>query len=393
MTEERRVVVPPGWLPRLRRRAGIAAGAAGAVAALGVALDAEHFYRAYLLGFLFLAGVPLGCLGLALLTHMTGGGWALVARRLLEAAARTVPLLALLFLPVLLGRRSLYLWTDAEAVAANELLQHKTPYLNVPFFVLRAAMYFLVWWIFAFLLDRWSVQQDQSRDPRLHRRLQLWSAAGLCLYMLTASFAAFDWLMSLDPLWFSSLYGMHFVVGQGTAALCFVILLGRWLARSEPLARVFAGRHFDDYGKLLLAFVLLWVYMTYSQFLIIWSANLPEEIGWYLHRQAGGYLGLSLLVFALHFVLPFFLLLSQAVRRRPERLAWVAAPVLLGRWLDLVWQVAPSLHPGGPVLHWLDPVLTVALGGTWLAVFAWELERRALLPLGDPHLQEALADA
>jgi len=388
----RGAAAPAGWLESLRKRALVLAVAAGALSVVGVVVAPEQFFRAYLTGFLFWVGVPLGCLALLMLTHMTGGSWALVARRVFEAASRTLPLLAALFIPVILGMSTLYSWTRPEVVSASELLQGKAAYLNRNFFLARAAGYFLVWGVFAWLLNRWSLRQDGGGKPELHRRLQGLSGAGLLVYMLTASFASFDWLMSLDPTWVSSLYGMHFVVGQGAAGLCWLILLARWLTRSEPLARVYAPRHFDDYGKLLLAFILLWAYMTYSQFVIIWSANLTEEIGWYLPRRRGGFYVLSFVIFALHFVLPFFLLLAKSVRSDPRRLVWAALPVFIARWLDLVWQAGPSLAPDGPVFHWLDPVVLLAIGGIWVAAFAWQLKRRALLPQHDPNLEEALAD-
>jgi hypothetical protein len=270
----------PPWLDRFQKRALWVGGVGAVVSVLGAFSSPQAFYRAYLVGFLFWLGIPLGCLGISMLQHMTGGGWGLVARRILEAASRTMPLLAVLFVPVALGVRELYSWSRPEVMEANELLQHKQPYLNARFFLARAGLYFVVWWLFAGLLNRWSLQQDRTGNPHLHRRMQLWSSVGLVAYMLTASFAGFDWLMSLDPLWFSSLYGMHFVVGHGVAALAFLIVCARRLSLSEPMSRALLPRHFDDYGKLLLAFVLLWVYVTFSQFLIIWSGNLPEEIMW-----------------------------------------------------------------------------------------------------------------
>ncbi|UCE02919.1 MAG: hypothetical protein JSW67_01615 [Candidatus Latescibacterota bacterium] len=383
----------PAWLDRVQRRALLLGVFAALLSVVGALLSPEHFFRAYLVGFLFWIGIPLGLFGISMLQHMTGGGWGLVARRVFEAASRTLPFLALLFLPLLWGRRSLYVWARPEVVAESELLQHKQPYLNEPFFLGRALLYFGVWLLFALLLSRWSLQQDRSNDPHLHRRMQILSSLGLVAYMLTASFASFDWLMSLDPAWFSSLFGIHFVVGHGAAAFAFLIVWMRRLSGTEPMADVVAPRHFDDYGKFLLAFVLLWAYVSFSQFLIIWSGNLPEEITWYVHRQEGGWWWLGIVVFALHFVLPFFLLLSPALRREPARLALVALPVLVGRWLDLHWQAVPSLELHAPLLHWLDIAVLVAIGGLWLAAFLWQLKRRALVPIHDPHLQEALADA
>lgn len=385
--------VPAGWLEGLRRRALAVAVVGVGLSVVGAFVAPEHFFRAYLVAFLFWVGIPLGCLGIMMLSHMTGGGWGLVARRIFEAAQRTLPFMVLLFIPIVLGMGSLYEWTRPEAVQHSELLQHKAPYLNVPFFLGRTALYFALWGLFALLLNRWSLQQDRTGMPHLHRRMQAWSAVGLVFYFLAASFASFDWLMSLDAAWFSSLYGLHFVVGQGALAMCLLIFTARWLGRAEDLSRVYAPRHFDDYGKLLLTFVMLWVYMTYSQFVIIWSGNLPEEIGWYLHRQTPGYREISFVVFGLHFVLPFFMLMSKTLRRNRQRLALVAVFIFVARWLDLFWQAVPSMPIEGPLLHWLDPVVTLGMGGVWVALFAWNLQRRALLPQHDPHLQEALADA
>ncbi|MFQ5599161.1 MAG: hypothetical protein ACE5G2_01265 [Candidatus Krumholzibacteriia bacterium] len=383
----------PAWLDGIQRRA-LRVGSAGVVlSVIGAFASPEQFFRSYLVGFLFWVGIPLGCLGLSMLQHMTGGAWGLVARRIFEAASRTLPLLAVLFVPILFGTRELYVWARPEAVAGNELLQHKQPYLNEGFFIGRSLFYFLVWSFFAVLLDRWSLQQDRTGDPGLHRRMQIWSALGLVAYTLTASFAAFDWLMSLDPFWFSSIYGFHFIVGQVVAAFCFHILVSRRLMMSEPMSRVFAARHFDDYGKLLLCFVLLWVYMTFSQYLVIWSGNLPEEITWYLHRRGGGYRWWGVLVLALHFGLPFFLLMSRALRRNPKALALLAVPVLLSHGLDVYWQAVPSIRPDGLALHWLDLVVPIGIGGVWIAAFVRELKKRALLPIHDPRLEEAIGDA
>jgi hypothetical protein len=385
------VLPPAADLARLGRGA-LLAGAAGLVAcAAGWFLAPAALYRAWLVAFLFWSSVAVGCLAIAMLHHLTGGAWGLVVRRQLEAAARTLPVVALLFVPVALGLDELYEWARPEAVAADALLRHKASYLNPGFFLLRAAGYFLLWGTFAFLLDRLSRRQDTTGDPGLLRRMQRLAGPGIVVYGLTATLASVDWLMSLDPRWYSSLYGLYFVIGQAVTALAFVILMESWLVRRPPLDTVLRPRHLHDHGKLLLAFVMVWAYFAFSQFLIIWSGHLPEETVFYHRRLHGGWQWLSLAVLLLHFVLPFALLLSRDWKRAARPLAAIAALVLGARWLDLYWQAAPSLHPESATLHWLDPAAMLAVGGLWLAAFCRELSRRPLLPVNDPFLAEALA--
>ncbi|HEX5758768.1 MAG TPA: hypothetical protein VF121_06200 [Thermoanaerobaculia bacterium] len=380
----------PAAVDRLRSRALLAGGAGILLAAVGFLLDRPAFFRAWLVGWLYWLGIALGCLAIMMLHHMTRGAWGLVARRLLEAAARTVPLLALLFLPLLFGLRELYSWARPEA-AADHLLQLKAAYLNVPFFVARAALYCLIWGGFAFLLSGLSRRQDETGDLRLTRRMQLVAAPGIVLYCLAASFASVDWLMSLQPHWFSTIYGVYFLGGQGLSALAFLIVVAFFFARREPLGDVLSSGHFHDWGKLLLAFVMLWTYFSFSQFLIVWAGNLPEEVTWYLARTRHGWQWVALALVLFHFALPFVLLLSRDLKRRPRRLALVAGWMLVMRWVDLVWQVQPAFGGGRFAFSWLYLVTPVAVGGLWLAAWAGELKKRPLLPIRDPWLPEAVA--
>jgi hypothetical protein len=388
--EAARLQPPLADLRRLRGRA-LAAGVLGlGLCAAGYFTSAATLYRAWLVAFLFWSGVAAGSLAVALLHHLSRGAWGLVIRRVLEAAARTLPVVALLFVPIALGLGELYEWARPEAVAADELLRHKAPYLNPAFFLLRAAGYFLLWAGFAFLLDRLSRRQDETGEPRLFRRMQTLAGPGIVVYGLTATLAGVDWLMSLDARWFSSLYGLYFVIGQAVTALAFVILVETWLARRPPMDGVLQPRHLHDHGKLLLAFVMVWAYFAYSQFLIIWSGNLPEETVFYHRRLHGGWQWLSLAVLVLHFALPFVLLLSRDWKRAARPLQAIAALVLGARWLDLYWQAVPSLHPGAATFSWLDPAAMLAVGGLWLAAFFDQLARRTLLPVNDPYIVEAL---
>ncbi len=383
---------PPQWLAGAQRKA-MGLGILGAIACVVGFLSApEQFYHSYLVGYLLWLSVSLGCLGLLMLNHMAGGAWGIVMRRVFEAGTRTIPLLMVLIVPLLFGISALYTWSDPEIMNANEFLLSKQPYLNVNFFLLRVPFYFFVWIGLSFALNRLSRQQDEARDPGISRRLQGLSGVGTLLYVLTATFAIFDWMMSLDPLWFSSIYGFWFVISHVLTAFCLLVLVGRPLMTTAPLQGVITPRHYDDYGKLIFTFNMLWIYMTFSQWLIIWSANLPEEIPWYIARRTGGYWEFSLFLFTIHFFVPFFMLLSRRIRRNTRVLSGVAIMLLVANWCDLYWHAAPTWN-ATLSLHWLDLAVPVAVGGLWFGTFFWQLQRRPILPLGEPALKEAMGDA
>jgi len=364
-------------------------GAAGVVLSLvGVLVAPDAFFRAYLVAYLFFFGVALGSMAILMLQYITGGAWGAVIRRILEACTRTLPLMALLFVPILLGLRHLYPWARPEQVAHDPLLAHKTLYLNVPFFVGRAIFYFGTWIAVMYYLNRWSLEQDTRPDPALTRRLEMLSRGGLLLYALTETFAAVDWAMSLDAHWFSTIYGILLMGGQGLATLAFVIPVAMTLARRPPLTKVITPDQFHDLGKLMLAFVMLWAYFSFSQLLITWSANLPEEIPFYLRRIEGAWLWVGIALVIVHFMLPFVVLLSRDVKRRPAALAVVAAGLIGARFIDIFWLVRPTLAGGGIGLHWLDFVVPFAVGGLWMWAFVSQLAGRALVPVNDPYLPE-----
>ncbi len=380
-------------LNRLRRPALAAACVGLLITLIGAWLDLDQFFRAYLFGWLFWAGVALGCLAIVMIQHVTGGAWGLVIRRILEAATRTLPWMALLFVPLLFGLPRLYAWARPGEVAADPLLQHKQPYLNVSFFTVRAAIYFASWIGLVWLLNRMSRAQDKTGDEKLVRRFQLVSAPGLLLFVLTMTFASVDWVMSLEPHWFSTIYGVLLMSGMAVSAFSFAIAMLVLLAREEPLSGVITANHMHDLGKLLFAFVMVWAYFALSQFLIAYGGNLPEEIPWYLRRLQGGWEWVGLAVILLHFALPFLLLLMRRVKRDAGRLVKVALLVFGIRIVDLYWMMAPAWgEPGRFQVHWLDIGAPVALGGFWLWLFARELGRMPLLPMRDPYLQEALSD-
>jgi len=384
---------PPASLDALRQRSlgigviGLLAAAAGAFVSPG------QFFHSYLLAYLLWLGAALGGLALTMLQHLSGGGWGVVLRRIFEAAARTLPWMALFFVPLLFGLRDLYPWADTAAVAGDALLKEKTLYLNVPFFLARAAFCFAVWIGLALALTRWSADQDRTGDPALAVRMRNTSAIGMVLYFATMTMASIDWAMSLEPHWFSTMYGFLFIIGQALMGLAIAIVTARRLSAEAPMSGVYNAGHFHDFGKLLFAFTMVWAYLSFSQFLIIWSANLPEEIPWYLHRLDHGWeiIGIGLVIF--HFAVPFVVLLSRRSKRNAALLAGMALWLIAARFLDLFFMIGPEAYPDGLRFHWLDLAATIGLGGVWVALFAANLKSRPLLPLRDDGLENALHGA
>ncbi|HLL75550.1 MAG TPA: hypothetical protein VK421_09830 [Pyrinomonadaceae bacterium] len=403
-------------------RVGNMALVVGAVALLaGVAIAAvssggtlagfgEAFWRPYLVAYVLWAGVAVGSMAIMMLHHLSGGAWGVVLRRLFEAATRTLPLVAVLFLPIAVAAvtRTLYPWTMPEHMGAHAIAHKTGYYLNIPFFLARTVFYFAVWFALAYFLNKWSIRQDFEDDPRVRRRLrermQSVSGPGIVLFGLTVTFAGVDWVMSLEPEWFSTIYGLLIMAGWGLTSLAFMILTAVWLRGHEPLAHVYQPRHFHDHGKLLLAFVMIWAYFSFSQYLIIWAGNLPEEIPWYLRRTQHGWGYVAVALVVLHFALPFVLLLSRDLKRTARLLSMVALLVLFMRVVDLFWTIAPSIKaaehhgaagaahhgPAAVVGYALSFILPVGVGGIWVWYFARELRKRPLLPLGDEGLDAAL---
>jgi len=380
-------------IPDLRhlQRPLLIAGAVGlGVSALGGLFNPAQFFQSYLMAYMLCLGTTLGCLALGMVHQLSGGAWGVVLRRPIGGAVRVLPVLTALFLPILFGMSHLYIWTHADAVAADEVLRHKHLYLNVPFFILRAAIYFLVWNGLSYFLNAWSLEQDRTGDPRIAGRMQRLSAGGLVAYGLTITFASFDWLMSISPDWYSTIYGVLIIGGQGLSALAFLIVVVAWLSRRPPLDRIIRPEHFHDAGNLTLAFVMLWAYFSFSQYLIIWAGDLPPEIAWYQHRLQTGWRAVGVALVLFHFAVPFLVLLSRRVKREPTTLARLAVWILAARLVDLFWLIAPDFHRNGIHVSWLDVLLPVSLASIWLAAFVWQLRGRAILPVHDPEFDETL---
>jgi hypothetical protein len=375
------------WLDRIQRLALIAGVAGLALCGVGAFLDPGQFFQSYLFAYLFWLGLALGSMAITFLYHLVGGAWGFLIRRLMEAAAMTLPLMLVLFLPiavdVLSGSSYLYEWARPEA-ANDPIIQTKAAYLNVPFFLVRALVYFAIWIGLAYFVNRWSLEQDSTGDPRLSDRLRLIGRYGLVVYILTLTFASVDWAMSIEPHWFSSIFGVLFLAGQGLSSMAFAIVTAGLLSRREPLAQVATTNAFNDLGNLLLAFVMFWAYINLSQYLIIWSGNLPEEVPWYLHRTQGGWVWLIRFVLAFQFVAPLLLLFSRRTKRNIQRLTVLAAVLLCVHLVEIFWRIAPSFRQAGLAIHWLDIAAPIAVGGIWIAAFAWLLKRRPLVALHDP---------
>ena len=376
------------------QRAAFATGALGTLAlVIGYFQDGTRVLQAWLVAYLFWLAPALGSLAIVMLHNMTGGAWGFAIRRLLEAAMRTLPALALLFVPVLLGVHRLYEWSHPDVVARDPILAHKAVWLNVPFFVARAIFYFATWSFFALGMVRLSERYDRRLDVKALRRLKMASGVGIVVYVATMSFASFDWAMSLEPHWFSTIYGMHFVVGQGLSTLCLAVVVASRLARHDPFSRWLSRSHFHDLGNLMLAFVMLWAYVSFSQFLIIWSGNLPEEIPWYRHRIRDSWQALSLLLVVGHFAAPFVILLVRRSKRNARVLAGLALFLLAMRYVDYTWLIVPAFRPQGFEPSWVDAVAPLALGGLWIGLFVRNLRGRPLVSLQDAKLLGQLEEA
>ena len=387
--------VDSAGIDRLKQR-GMMAAVAGLVAgAIGVFLQPDQFLPSWLIGFLFCTGLSLGCLALLMLQHMTGGKWGMVSRRIFEAGSRLLWFGALLFIPIAAFIPKLYLWARPEAVAIDEILKFKEPYLNIPFFLGRAVVYFAVWMFCVMLLNKWSAAQDRGEIALTEadtRRFRVVSAPGLVIYIILMSLASVDWIMSLEPHWYSTIFGFIVVVGQTLSALAFAVAVLTLLQPREPMNSVLHTVHFHDLGKLMLALVMLWAYFSFSQFLIIWAGNLPEEIPYYLERLKGGWHYLSLALVFGHFMLPFTLLLSQDLKKRPKLLARVAWFIVAMRLYDTIWLVAPPFHHEGAwPISLANLGIPLALAGAWVFLFAGQLRKHALLPVNDPYFKQMLA--
>lgn len=388
-------------LGRLQKKAWIVGviGVLGMVA--GYMTSGDHFYQSYTIAWLMCVCMSLGVLAISFLGNVTNGDWVIMIRPISEASGRTLPFVFLAGIPIALGLPHVYHWaeagiTDPSSANYDSLIAYKSYWLSTDpgsmfgGVYVRAVIYFALWTFLAYRLSAISKRYNDSGDPKDRESLKHWGVIGMIIYVLTGTFASVDWIMSVDPHWFSSLYGFAFVGSQVLAAFSFCAIAMSWLKDRKPFSLVVNKKLFHDYGKLMLAFTVLWAYFAFSQFLIIWSGNLPEEITWYLDRSTNGFKELSVFVVVGHFVLPFAVLLSANLKKKPKMLAGVALWILVMRWFDYYWLIAPSLHhEGGHVWPgWIDIVCVVGLLSLWLALLIGQFKGRKALPVHEPTLKE-----
>jgi hypothetical protein len=360
------------------------------VCVIGAPFSPAQFFRAYLVSYCFYLGLPLGSLAILMLYHLTGGAWGFLIQRLLEAGLRTLPLFAVLFAPIACGLGYLYLWARPEAVAQSKDLQWKQIYLNAPFFWGRAALYFIVWIVLAYFFSAWSRLEDETGEARLPRRFRHLSGPGLILYGITITFASVDWVMSLQPAFRSTIFGPIFAAGQLIVAQSFALMVMAWLAARPPLLDLISRQTFNDLGNLLFTYLNVWAYLTFAQLMLIWIANLPEEIIWYLPRSQGGWQWVAWALFIFHFVVPFFCLLLRQVKRDPVALARVAGLLFFMQLVFMYFQIMPAFPDTTVAEHWMDFVMPLGLGGICLACFLWQLKSAPLLPAHDRSREGAV---
>jgi hypothetical protein len=380
-------------------RRSLVIGAVASVIAVALAFsNPTVFFRGYLLSFMDWLGLCLGSMAILMIRHLTGGGWGMVIRRVLGAAMRTLPMLAALFLPLaFLGVPRLYPWAmPPEAIQNPTIREHLAKnkfvtagYLNSHGFFWRGVLYFVIWGLIVFLLSKWSAEQNKPPVRDNSNRFKAVSGPGLIIFAFTISFAAIDWVMSLDPSWISTIYGLLFVAGELLAGLCFAVVIERILYKYKPMSLLLRPDFVHDHGKFMLTFIMLWAYFSFSQWLIIWAGNLPEEITWYIRRLNGGwgYVGLFLALF--HFAVPFVILLSRSFKRDVTKLVYLAAWLLFMRYVDLFWMIEPNFSPTFSVT-WADLVIPFAIGGLWLAYFCYNLTSLPLLPTYDVYAKQVL---
>ncbi len=391
----------PAEITRLRPLALGIGGIALIVWAFGAYFNTEQAMRSWLLGFIFWGGIGIGSLGVLMLQYLTGGAWGLVIRRIVEAGSRTLPMMVLLFVPLAIGvyTRSIYEWTHLPIT--DHVMEQRGIFMTPWFWIVRSLIYFALWGVMVHLLNKWGAAQDKTETVEESRllleRASRFSGPTMVIYCLVVTFAAVDWVLSLDAHWFSTMWGLLFVAGWVLSCLCFSVAVSAFLSDKAPMDAVLGKRHFHDLGKLILALVMVWAYFNFSQFLIIWSGNLPEETGWLLTRMKGGwgYIGVALILF--HFAFPFLILLQQDFKRRARWIASLAIFILLMRLVDMFYLIGPSprivtdgMEQGAFYVSWLDFVGPIAVGGLWLWWFFGELGKRPIVPAKDPYFEEAI---
>lgn len=386
------VTIPRGHALSRLPWIGASIGAVGLALSLGLrAADPKQFAFSWLVAFLFFLSLALGALYFVLIHFATQAGWGIVVRRLAENTMATLPLFALLFVPVLLGMAELFPWVHGIAEGKDRVLVGKAPYLNAPFFIGRAVVYFAFWSAIAMFYVRRSRRQDGTRDAAISVGLRRFSGPAVIVLAITQTFAAVDWIMSLDPNWYSTIFGVYWFAGSFVSVFALLTLMAVLLRRAGPMADVVGAEHFHDLGKLLFAFTVFWAYIGFSQYFLIWYGNIPEETIFFRHRLEGSWTALSLLLAGGHFIVPFFFFMPRTIKRKPALLAAGATWMLAMHLVDVYWLVMPALHPKGVAISLLDVAAFLAVGGWFVAALSWMMLGSPLVPVGDPRLPESLS--
>jgi hypothetical protein len=375
----------------LSKKAAIV-GAVGLIASGGLAaMDSERFFFSYLTSFMWWLSIALGGLWFVLIHHATRAGWSVVVRRFAETFMSALPVMALLFLPILAGMNDLFHWMHPEG---DPILEGKAGYLNPTFFVIRVVFFFVAWTLLSRFFYNNSTAQDTDPSPAITHRLRWFAPLGIALYAFSSTFAAFDWMMSLDPHWFSTIFGLYYFAGSAIAIFASLVILAMVLQKRGLLEGIITEEHFHDLGKLMFGFTVFWTYIAFSQYFLIWYANLPEETIWFDHRSHGNWLYVGIFLCVGHFVLPFFFLMSRTVKRIRKSLFLGACWLLFMHWVDMFYIIQPVLthNEGGQdaSFHFLDITTFIGIGGVFLAVVLKKLCSKPLIPTGDPRLTESL---
>jgi len=372
-------------MERVQRSALFVGLLALVISLAGLFMDPAHFWQSYLFAFIFWSGLALGCLGVFFLHNVVGGNWGVAIRRLVESGVQTLPLILVFAIPLFFALGTLYKWTDAGYRAEHFATGHKAAYLNPTWFIIRTLLYFAIWLFSGLRILKMANEHDRTGDPALFRRIKARSAPALLVFVVTTTLAFIDWIMSLEPDWYSTIYGWMYTVGEVLLTFSFLVAVLVLLSKREPFASFLTRQHYHDLGNLMLAFTMLWAYMSFSQFLIIWAENLPDEIPWYVRRFSGGWGYIAWTIAIFHFFVPFFLLLLRFVKKNPARLRTLAVWIIIMHILDVFWIVGPAFRQRGLEIYWTDLVALIGLGGVWLAFFIRNLNARPLLASRDPR--------
>ena len=379
-------LMSPPVAQTIQQRSLVIGVIAAALSFVGAFVSPDNFYSAYLTGYMFWLGLSLGCMAIVMLYHLVGGGWGTVIRRTMEAGMMTLPLMFVLFIPILLNLPKLYFWARPEELVKDaKIADIAHSYLNFNGILLRYIVYFAIWFGMSFLLNRWSTEQDTPEGgAQSTLRFRALSSIGLVIYSLTISFAVVDWVMSLQARWISTIYGLLFIAGEALSAFCFAVVIEHILCKRKPMSEYLTSTEVHDHGKFMLAFVMVWAYFNFSQWLIIWAGNLPEEIPWYVHRMGGGWGGVGLFLVIFHFAVPFALLLSRSFKKSVGKLVWLASWLLIMRIVDIFWHIEPATH-ASIHLSWLHFTIVAGIGGLWMGYFFHNLRSRPLLAAFAPQ--------